>query len=381
MKKWMLMIIVVGLISFILWPAFFASSSDRAKVSQSFHQPALILAGIDSLTNGPLYAATKARYLDDFIPRIERAYGNGGPGYIPFDTRYFKQEGGLIGMSPGLREIRNIPKTSDPARFSFDLKGVFTRSGNMDNLTVQIPEIWHYGKIFYLIQPQGGSFEVGYAGDAHFERVRTDGSRRLGVLNLPVHQQKSQLVIKQIQGKVTLFGGYFYNSGGVIVSRVGQGGDRLAWYAGINHQMLKEWIAALQPNLFIFNGGMNDRRTLNATSYRKALDQYLNPFREADCQLILTMPNAILGDNRTLDSYDKVLRDYAEKYHTGLVSNKEVLGATFKLANKRHEMGDHIHPNASGSRKISENMYHYIMNHAEFRSRLQGKTVQMNRQS
>lgn len=368
MKKWLMLFIAIlaigaTLVVGVIHPRLASGNKDVSS------QPVLVMAGIDSLTNGPLHAATKSRYLDDFIPRLKKRFGDGGPGYIPFDSRYFSQDGGRLWYSRHLKEINDLPPAAPPALYSLDMKGLYTYHGVRDRVIIRLNDSWKHGKLFYLIHPDGGSFQVGYRGGP-FKRVVTDGPRDLGVVPLPEHRGNRALVIRRINGKVILFGGYFYNDRGVIVSRIGQGGDQLAWFAGLNHTMQEKWLAALKPNLFLFNGGMNDRRFLSASEYKTALTRYLDPFRRSGCRIVVIIPNAIFGDNRPLQAYSGVLKNYAKDYGTGLVSNRKALGATFQIAQKRGYMADHIHPNAAGSRLISRHMYRYLMSHEEYRSLL-----------
>lgn len=328
-------------------------------------QPVHILAGIDSLTNGRLYSETPNRYLNDFIPALKKSYGDGGPGYIPFDTRFFNQEGGKLIFSTHLKEINNVPHDVSPAIYSFDFKGLYTNNGHSDQITIHLQNSWETVKVFYLKQPGGGTFRIGYLNGKKV-KIDTNGYTGFGVVVLPHHKKGQSLVIRNIQGKVVLFGGYFYNPTGIVVSRVGQGGDQLAWYGGIDQKLLNEWVQALQPDLFIFNGGMNDRNHLTADQYEQALIRYLTPFREADCAMILTIPNAIHGNNTRLNEFTGKLRTYALNHHTGLVSNKEVLGETFQEAQNRGLMSDAIHPNAKGSELISRHFLTYIERHAEY---------------
>jgi len=353
MKKWLVIVVAIGV--FIGVFSELVNGSEEKKEPMPVH----ILAGIDSLTNGRLNGTTKSRYLDDFIPAVQKKYGDGGPGYVPFDTRYFNQEGGRLIYTPNLREINNIPHTMYPATYSFDFKGLYTNFGRSDSIKVRFNHSWTYGKLFYLKQLGGGTFKVGYSNDRTL-RVSTGGRPGLGVVELPIHDKDQPLFIKNIHGRVALFGGYFYNPTGVVVSRVGQGGDRLEWFAGLNQNQQREWIRVLKPDLFIFNGGMNDRHHLSAEQYETALEKYLSPFRKAHCSIIVSIPNAIHGDQRRLNQYADQLRLYSNKYHTGLFSYKDVLGGSFEEANKKGYMGDYIHPSAKGAKQISEHLLNYI---------------------
>src|SRR3712207_7024739 len=58
----------------------------------------------------------------------------------------------------------------------------------------------------------------------------------------------------------TAFGGLFtLGSSGVMVSRVAVGGTSMASHAAMDDGFRQKWFAALQPSMYILNGGMNDR--------------------------------------------------------------------------------------------------------------------------
>jgi len=366
MKKWLFILGTIGILVIVFTNLVngFEETSRRG--------PIHILAGIDSLTNGRLHGENKSRYLDDFIPKLKKKFGDGGPGYVPFDSRFFNQEGGEFKYSAGLKEINDMPHNMYPARYSFDYKGLYANFGHADSVFFKLNKPWKYGKLIFLKQMGGGTFNVVYPSGASL-KVNTNGRRGLGIAVLPKHQNDQPIRIKNITGKVALFGGYFYNADGVVVSRVGQGGDRLAWFGELNRQEQKQWIQALQPDLFIFNGGMNDRGAMNAKQYRSALARYLAPFREASCPIILTVPNAIRGDEARLKEYEQELRAYAEEYHTGLFSAKAALGKTYQAAQERGYMGDSIHPNEKGAKAISQSLLQYLDSHQRYRNILRAE--------
>ena len=366
MKKWMYLATILA-VGIVLVLANLGHGTEAKKAKQPVH----ILAGIDSLTNGRLYGSNKSRYLDDFIPALKKQYGDGGPGYIPFDTLYFQREGGRLEFSGNLKEINDLPHDVAPAVYSFDFKGLYTLRGQSDFIKMDLNRSFTMAKLFYLEQGGGGSFEAGSGG--HFIEVKTNGRTGLGVITLPGHTPRHSLIIRHIRGRVTLFGGYFYNPSGVIVSRVGQGGDRLEWYTGLNQRTLIQWIQALQPDLYIFNGGMNDRNWLSAYRYKASLDMYLTPFLKSHCTLILSIPNAIRGDETRLKAYSHELRLFSKQYHTGLISYQDALGTSYREAYLKGYMADDIHPNAKGASVMSRHLLNYLNHHEVFRALLSTK--------
>ncbi|MBM7644107.1 lysophospholipase L1-like esterase [Scopulibacillus daqui] len=375
-------VFVVVIITGFIQSAYYSpvESSDNVSTHYNTEQkPMLILAGIDSLTNGPIYHKEKSRYLDDFIPRMHKYFGDGGPGYVPFDSIYFKQEHGEFHFSNGMKQINDLPPGQYPSQYSLDLKGMYTTGGWLNWMTVKFPKKWHwtYGKIFYLKQPHGGHFNVGYKQSDKALSVNTNSPKLgLGVIHLPKNIYNGQLEFSHINGKVAIFGGEFLNKKGVAVSRIGQGGDRLAWHALIDNRMMDEWLKQLDPELLMLNAGMNDRRFLSADRYRKDLTNYLDPYIKEKTEILLIGPNAILGDNTRLDQYRKVLRQYADQHHTGYISNQSALGYSYLEAQSKNLMGDRIHPNALGSKIISKHLFNYLMSNNQFASLFNNKDSQ-----
>ncbi|WP_132748247.1 SGNH/GDSL hydrolase family protein [Scopulibacillus darangshiensis] len=359
-------ILVIITQSFVFEPVQSSNNGENTPIKR----PKLVLAGIDSLTNGPIYQKTKSRYLDDFIPRMHDVFGDGGPGYVPFDSIYFKQEHGTFRFSYGVHEINDLVPGKYPSQYSLDLKGIYTKGGYLRWMRVDMPRSmdWKYGEIFYLQQPNGGSFRVGYTQSGQREEVHTKGSLKLGVVTLPKNKYDGRLTFSHINGKVVIFGGLFLNDHGVAVSRIGQGGDRLDWHARIHNNMMAQWLKELNPSLFIFNGGMNDRSTLSAKGYKYDLNNYLQPFIKENCRLLLVAPNAILGNNRILKEYENVLVNYAKNHGTGFISNKEALGENYLKAESKGYMGDRIHPNDLGSKVISQHLFNYLIHEDKFSS-------------
>ncbi|MFC7392011.1 SGNH/GDSL hydrolase family protein [Scopulibacillus cellulosilyticus] len=362
-------VIIIGFIQSAFYSPVESSSEDVSANSEQ--RPMLILAGIDSLTNGPIYHKEKSRYLDDFIPRMHKYFGNGGPGYVPFDSIYFKQEHGSFHFSYGMKEINDLTPGQYPSQYSLDLKGMYTTNGWLNWMTVKFPKGWNwtYGKIFYLKQPHGGSFNVGYRQSDKALTVKTNSQHiSLGVINLPKNIYNGQLEFSHINGKVTIFGGEFLNNKGVALSRIGQGGDHLAWHALIDNHMMDEWLKELNPQLLMLNAGMNDRRFLTASQYQKDLTNYLEPFNREKTDILLIAPNAILGDNTRLKQYRQVLRQYADKDNTGYISNEDAIGHSYLEAKSKNLMGDRIHPDALGSKIISQHLFNYLMRNSQYDS-------------
>ena len=307
----------------------------------------LILLGIDSLTNN----TDENSYYGVFSPRIKGELGYGGPGYIPFNP-IMSEYGDAFQKSDALSYIN---QSSAVAPYSFDLKGVFTESGSgTDYVKMFFNRKWLHGKVFYLKQPGGGTFKIGYDSqeNANLTTINTSNETYdLGVFTFPdnVGLKGGNIKCMEIIGKVALFGGLFLMDSGVATSRIGKPGDLLTWHASTAFR--NKWLTELKPSLLMLNGGMNDRLTTSKEQYRTILTNYLNDFNSANCKIVLIKPNEISSGNDILREYEKVIDDVSVSLNTNTISNRAIIG-TYSDAVKNGLMSDTIHPNKKANSKL-----------------------------
>jgi hypothetical protein len=320
----------------------------------------LILVGLDSLSNG----AGNSKWLDYFAPRLRGELGDGGAGYLAFDNSSTEADVLSYGKSSNVQDISSLTPGIYPALYSLDNKGASIANGVNSTMDITVKREFKYATIYYLKQPGGGTFDIGYLATYSSTKVsiNTDGELGLGSIILPVkpNGQSGGISVRNINGKVVIFGGLFVNDKGVAISRVGKGGDKFAWHNSTDNTFRNAWVQALQPSLYIFNGGMNDRNSMTATEYEVALNNYLGSFKNNGCQLILLRPNEPSDTNNNLTGFEEKLKSYAVTNKCGYVSNKKLLGETYVLANANGFMLDGVHPNADGNKKIANNLLSYL---------------------
>lgn len=320
----------------------------------------LILAGIDSLTNG----AGGTKYLDYFAPRMRGEMGDGGPGYVPLDYGYSVEEGYSFGASGGFVALSLLPKDDPDVLRSFDLKGYRTVGATNGAMDYDIKRKYKKCTLFYLKKPGGGSFKVGYLSDyasVNFTIDTNSVSYSLGVFDMPdnTDSRQGKIAIRQAVGDVCLFGLLCLNDTGVAISRIGKGGDRLKWHSDLDATFRTAWIEALKPKMYLFNGGANDSNFATADEFSNYLNNYLGGFITYGTQIVLIRPNSISG-NTMIDQYEQKLLNFRKQNKTDMVFNNRLLGEKYETANADGYMLDGVHPSDLGNRKIANNLLSYL---------------------
>lgn len=327
---------------------------DKSKVN-------LILAGIDSLTNG----AGETKYLDYFSPRLRGEIGDGGIGYCAFDI--YSQDSvenfsiGYLGMS-NLSATPNLIDNNH--KYSFDLKGVYRTDGDgTQYVNVEIKRKFKHSKIVYLKQPDGGSFDIRYNGDTIIHVDTSNDAFDLGSLDMPDKDYfllspngNALLRITNILGSVCIYGGIFTNDTGVAISPIGRGGNRLEWHNNLDKNIFAKWLTILQPNMFIFNGGTNDNIS---SDFNEMLSSYLQPYVDANCNIILIRPHQMSSDEKW-SLWETILKSYAKQKHLDYISEKYLLGSSYLEANANGYMLDGTHSSVLGNKKRSNNLLQHL---------------------
>lgn len=311
-----------------------------------------ILCGIDSLTHG----AGGTSYVDSFRPRIQGEYGVGGIGYLPLDNGAIAEFGGW--NFSGMTSLMAIGGDVEPACYSLDRRGLYNDNATNGHIWVYLQnKNFTHVKLLYLIQPGGGSFTVGY-GDVQsslHQTINTSGAAvDLGVLTLEdnVSPHNGQLIINNINGKVCVFGYYLYNDEGIVLSKVGQGGEKLSNQNLLNKDFQSKWLDVLNIDYFLFNGGMNDRNDLTSDQYKNTLSSYLQPYKDKKVNIIVVRPNGASGDTKLAQFEEKII-EYCKENQVSYFNDNYVLGGSYDVANSLGYMADGVHPNQVGNQKRS----------------------------
>ena len=317
----------------------------------------LVLCGIDSLTSG---AGASVKYLDYFRSKMYSAFEYGGPGYIAFDyevsvtdTQYFNM--GFDQFS----YIAQVAQGVYPALYSLDNKGMYVGNAINAYINLEIKTRWTKGKIFYLIQPGGGSFNIGYLSDltATNQHIDCNGTLELGVITLPDNKASygGNVSITLANGKIAVFGGLFTNVKGVCVSRLGKGGDTLAYHNATDSTFRAKWLYYLKPNLLVLNAGTNDGTVGDA--YKTILDQYTTSYAAAGTHISLVRAHDMSVG--TWPKNDETV-SFAKTKKYSLINQEKVLGSSYDDAVLNGFMFDGVHPNTNGNKKIANHMLKYL---------------------
>lgn len=317
----------------------------------------LVIAGIDSLTNG----AGGNAYYDFFQKRLKAVFGDGGVGYVSFDNGKAITEGdsfGVVGFS-------SIMGSSDASKqYSFDGHGLYGNNLSMAYINYELSATrrnFSRCKVFFLKQPSGGSFYVSYLTNAgaliNTQLVETASETfDLGVLEMPVMNKSfvKGVGIRSANGKVAIFGANFYNDKGVAVCRIGKGGLTFQSLIDLNSTFQTKWKDALNPKLFLLNAGMNDGKA--EVDYKAMIETYVARF--ANTKFLLISPNDTSASPEFIRGYERVLAKYAKDNKHDYLSIRQLLG-DYQTANANGYMYDTVHPNEKGNRKIANKILDY----------------------
>lgn len=314
-----------------------------------------VMGGVDSLTNG----AGGQNYYVPFAGRMKGEFGQGGTGYAGFNVSSGVDSFGAV-TSSGFSLIRDLTPGSGYSSYSFDNKGVYVDSPTGTETYKHDLSLtsYDYVTLYYLKQPSGGSFDVFYDADASTttQTVNTvSATNDIGSIELGVKKGTSGIRINNCTGgKICIFGVFLKNKAGFIYSPIGKGGDKLQWHNATNSTFREKWLDLLKPDVFIFNGGMNDRSDLDASQYDSILRSYLQPFLNKSVQLIVCRPNPVNSGENIIQSYEEKLIQYTNEKRASYMDIKALFGDDYVTAyNLGYMQGDGVHPSELGCRKIA----------------------------
>lgn len=327
----MLKIFMIVLLSFLTTPTSVTSHAS------------LVLVGIDSLTQKS--SGNGSGYIIPLRKKLVDQYGDGGIGWIGFDRRGVEFTGYDFSTSANVKQISDLKTGVDS--YSFDNKGSYTENGNNDSVNINFQKSWDIGKIFYLIQPDGGTFEVNGI------QVNTTGELKLGEIPVPAD---SKINITHMNGKVTIYGGLLLNQTGVAVSRVAFGGTRLDMLLN-NDSFRKQWLDALNPDLFLLNSGAPEsHEKIPVEVYHKNLLSFIKPYVDKNIKMIIIRPNQWKDMPVELDQYGVIQEQVAKDNGLFFVNNRYLFGKDFQEYKKNGYMEEEYHPNDKGNVLIVQNI-------------------------
>lgn len=320
-----------------------------------------VLGGIDSLTNG---AGTSNNNYGYYLERqLWNNYGFGGYGYVGFQNNSITQLGSW--NLSGFNTLETTNQSQYPGKFSFDNKGCYADnvSNGYINFNFNIKNHTR-AKVIYLKQPNGGTFNFSWVMSTKSELIDTSSDTfELGVTELTELNNNAQykgVSCSNCNGKLLIFGVYLYNEKGAIFTRLGKGGDKLINHAKTDDAFRGKWLEVLNPDIYLFNGGANDKDDWNGETYLSYLTKYLTPFISNDVHVVCIRCNDISGDNNWNEIFEPILEKFAKDNRLDYISDKKILG-DYEFAMSNGYMLEGIHPSELGNKKRA-NFYSSFLN-------------------
>lgn len=319
-----------------------------------------VLGGIDSLTNG---AGTSNNNYGYFLEQqLWNNYGFGGYGYVGFQNNTITQLGRW--NFSGFQTLELTEQSVYPGKFSFDNKGCYADNVVNGHIYYYFKNTNHKkAKVIYLKQPNGGTFDFSWIISSKNVTVDTNSDTyELGVTELTEENlgKYTGVACSNCNGKLLIFGVYVYNERGAIFTRLGKGGDKLLNHAKTDDSFRSAWINIINPDIYLFNGGANDKDDWNGETYLSYLTKYLTPFINNNVHTICIRCNDISGDTKWNNIFQPILEKYAKDNRLDYISDKKILG-NYDFAMANGYMLEGIHPSELGNKKRA-NYYASFLN-------------------
>lgn len=319
-----------------------------------------VLGGIDSLTNG---AGTSNNNYGYFLEQqLWNNYGFGGYGYVGFQNNSITQLGSW--NLSGFKTLETTDQSQYPGKYSFDNKGCYADNASNGYINFNFNIKNHTrAKVIYLKQPNGGTFNFSWVMSTKSELIDTSSDTfELGVTELTELNNNAQykgVSCSNCNGKLLIFGVYLYNERGAIFTRLGKGGDKLLNHAKTDDSFRSAWINIINPDIYLFNGGANDKDDWNGETYLSYLTKYLTPFINNNVHTICIRCNDISGDTKWNNIFQPILEKYAKDNRLDYISDKKILG-NYDFAMANGYMLEGIHPSELGNKKRANFYASYI---------------------
>lgn len=327
-----------------------------------------ILCGIDSLTDGPSGTGTYSYpyYLRQILWNI---YGYGGPGLQMFDPEVAGTEI-VVQTATGpyswsystgatLASFQNAPGT-----YSINAEGIYWPSGTgtltWDPCIDSGLAPYQYAKIFYLQQPNGGSFTVGFYGQSNTTTVSTNGILSIQTVSIPYNGvTELNFTVNATSGEVAIYGTLFYNNTGICISRACHGSDQMYYHAQLNATTLQSWYNILGLNLYILCAGANDgANSVAPAAFQNYIDTRLYNIAQgrSTTDTLLILPDQTASYQVTLlPGYAEVEIYEAIKRNVGYMPISNAIGSYIQ-ASGSGLMYDALHLSQQGNAYLAQNI-------------------------
>lgn len=248
-----------------------------------------------------------------------------------------------------------------PRNHSLDGKGLYGealsggRFRHLPLVTSGVSREWQNATVYYLQQPGGGTFDFRqYASDGTSSAgitVNTDGELLLQSAQISKSTTTSQAFTEVLNatGSVVIFAIlYTTTSNDTFRINGGQGGASCQDWARVNYATLTRWMDLLNIDLYVYNGGTNDRFTASGSVLRTYIEPYLQAVAAAGTSILLVEPTQTFdyANYPTIKSseYPPIYRSICDDNKWGFSSMVNELG-DFSACSARFGMElDGIHP-------------------------------------
>lgn len=310
-----------------------------------------VLAGIDSLTAGG--GSPWSSMIPDLATALKTAMGDGGVGLQFFDVLsagYYAAAGSGGSLSNFI--VADPAWDSGPRSHSLCGRGVAFTAASGGSAGLDPGLAWDFCRIFFELGA-GGSFSAVNGGAGALGVSVSGATHPTGALcsvDIQSAAGNTAVAVYSLTGAVTLFGAEFINaSGGVTVSNCGLSGSSLSQHASLDNGWARQWAAMLRPDVYMLNGGMNDRASATPARYSFLVNEVVDRWQSAGAGVLLVRPNdSSDAGSSYLAEYDRVLKATAALRGCAFIDDRDALGA-YAAANAAGYMSDTVHPSATGN--------------------------------
>jgi lysophospholipase L1-like esterase len=312
---------------------------------------------------------------------LQRRFGDGGHGFVLLGKPWksYRPKDVRLGAS-GQWSAERILIAADPATLDgrYGLGGVSVeteeKSASTSVATVDstgFNRVASVFEVFYLEQPEGGSFRVLVDGEVR-ATVGTAASRqRTGFVGVEVDEGPHEFEVQAVgDGRVRLFGATIENDGpGLVYDSLGVNGGFFHTPHRWDADLLAEQVARRDPDLLIAMYGTNeaDSRTIDEERYAEMVRRTLERFRAGapgvSCMLFGPPDRRMRGDaggeQTQLDWIIDVQREVAAEIGCAFLDLRELMGGsgsydTWSGVTPRLAQGDGVHLTVQGYRVLGE---------------------------
>ncbi len=292
-----------------------------------------VVAGIDSETEG-----TPTSPVDTVFSLLGTRQATSGQW-----TRMFSP------FLSNLNQITDVSTSGDrstvPRTYTLDGYGVQSINADGTGSWRLLPLIasgiqlsWQKCRLFYLQWPSGGTFQFNqWSSDGTsgpFTSVNTAGSLQLAWVDLPVTLSCTSATVQatSIAGNCVFMGVLFLQNDVTTDSftiKISQAGSAMFNWAQLNASFQTQWFNALNIDLYILNGGTNDRVSQSASQLTTSFQAYIAPIlASTSAPAILIFEPAQTSDWATTQAinYPPVYRNIAFSLNCGFYSVQDSIG-------------------------------------------------------